>query len=136
MKERFTSRSGFISFYSPSDPAFYDIDSWYDDTVFLSAALDFIVRNELGDDAEYILSEKALENVNLSDFITVYDDIKTFMESDEAEYYIREYKRLEDQARAYVSIMGDKYYQEARVGLESVTDELADEIAAKINNVA
>jgi hypothetical protein len=131
--ERFTSRSGFISFYSPSDPAFYDIDSWNDDTVFLSAALDFIVRNELGDDAEYKLSSESVDALTLAEFITFDEDITSFMESPRAEYYISEYNRLERQGALYVALMGNKYQNEARRGLESATEDLAREMIAELD---
>ena len=133
--DKFTSRSGFISFYSPSDPAFYDIDSWYDDTVFLSSALDFIVRNELGDDAEYRLSSESVDALTLAEFITFDEDITRFMESTRAEYYISEYNRLERQGALYVALMGNKYQNEARRGLESATEDLAREMIAELDTM-
>lgn len=133
--EKFTSRDGFISFYSPDDPAFNNPEAWIDDEngVYLSAALEFIVYNELGDDAEYFLSERALSNCNMSEFITIDPALEDFLSGEGGAAIAADFERLSYQGRRYVEIMGDKYQDEARAGIERVTRELAADIIAALN---
>ena len=94
-----------------------------------------MIYNELGEDAEYKLSSESVDALTLAEFITFDEDITRFMESTRAEYYISEYNRLERQGALYVALMGNKYQNEARRGLESATEDLAREMIAELDAI-
>ena len=125
IRERFTTRSGFISFMPNSPAEWLDPVDW--DDRHPGVILDFVLQNEIKD-AEVTLSERVLEFTYGIDFVSLSPAIEQYLESPEAAKIGREYIRLMEQGDEYLRLMGEKYCDEVQRQKERVTNELADEM--------
>lgn len=141
LEDRFTSRDGFLSFYEPTDPGFMDPDAWTEDPVYLSAVLDFIVLNDLGPDAMFFCSERALSRVSLVDYIKLPPALELFLNGEDVSNpppcasMIEEYNRLSQQGSRYLEIMGDQYRPAVNKGMDRITRELAAEMIETVQKL-
>lgn len=132
IRERFTTRSGLISFMSNNPADWLDPAEW--DNRHPGIILDFILRNEIPD-TEVTLSERVLDFTYGIDYVSLSPAIEQFLESAEAAKIGKEYLRLMEQGDEYLRLMGEKYRDEVLLQEERVTNELVDEMLEAVSRL-
>lgn len=102
--ERYKSRDGFWSYYSP------DVADWMDPDAMWTehhpgAVLDFILRDNLGEDADYLLCQRVLESVHLADYVDLPDGLEDFLKTDAFAKLAAEFTRGIEQGEEYLRQM-------------------------------
>lgn len=133
--EHFSDRSGFYSFYSPSDEGFDNPEFWGKDSVYISAVLDFVLRDYMGDDPEFTISCEVLEKVAPAGYMYVPEALKDFVNSPGVDYYEKEVARLDYQKWEYLRIMGNGYVKAVSEGYIAALDDLTEEMIAAVMNI-
>lgn len=100
----YKSRDGFISFMS------YDPEYWLDPQNWgghePGAILDFILRNEMGEDCTAELCREAMEGIYRGDYYSLPDELAEYLESDAADELVREYRHEIQMGDWYIEAMG------------------------------
>lgn len=100
----YKSRDGFISFHSYDPADWLDPQNWGGHEP--GAILDFILRNERGDECEAELSQEALEDIYQGDYYSLPDELAEYLESEDADKLAREYNHEMQQGVWYIEAMG------------------------------
>ena len=133
LDDNLSPRDGFIPYYGTNPEWWLDADNWNELPV-LGFILDFILRQH-GNDPEYHFSERALEDVDLDDFMGFPKELRDYLESDDVAYWMPEYRRLMRQGSLYLDAMKhdhpdcwEKYVKEVNKGAARVVRELAEDL--------
>lgn len=135
LDDKYTSRSGFVSHYDPDPAVFLDRNEWTRDEHLVGALLDFVIKDQLGPDAEAILSERVLVYVPLTDHYEVPEAVSDWLESDEAEELAAEYCKVKQQCEDYVAIMGAKYSSCVKKHMRDVVNNMVEDMIDGIKNM-
>ena len=133
LKQNYTSRDGYMSWYS-DDP-----DDWMDRKAWKGhepgAVLQFLLLAAVPDIADRLV-QIAVGNVSYADRLTASDELYRFLQSAPAQKIAEEYDRLEKQARAYIDVMPDKARARALVedGRKAVLKSMAADLDAALED--
>jgi hypothetical protein len=132
LDERYTTRSGFISSYDPDPDFFLDRERWATDPHIMGALLDFMIKDQLGEDAESILAERVHCHTLLTDFYEFPEAVSDWLETEAAENIAAEYEKICSQCDEYVFVMGERYRARVAAHLESVVENLVKDMNESI----
>lgn len=127
----YKSRDGFMSFH-PYDPSeWLKAENWGGHEP--GAILDFILRDYLDyDDASYILSVKALEDVCFDNYCDLPPKLNDFLESEEAQEIGSEYSRLMEQGQMYIEAMHNS--ERSQKLIAAVVEDLKKRMSKKMDS--
>lgn len=98
----------------------------------IGALLEFLILDQLGDDASYIISERVKNYVSLMDYYAFPEIVSDWLETEEAEEIAAEYQRVKAQCESYVATMGDKYRPTVDAHMIQVIANLVEDMQEKI----
>lgn len=132
LADHFKSRDGFISFMS------YDMIDWMDaaewDSRHAGHVLDFILRNEYGDEGVDDFALRVIEDVDYSTYCDYPPELEEFLDTDKCDEIAHEYAKQAWQCDEYVRVMkGTERAKEiAAQGLARLKKWLIGEIDAAL----
>ena len=98
----------------------------------IGALLEFLILDQLGDDAAYIISERVKNYASLMDYYAFPEIVSDWLETEEAEEIAAEYQRVKAQCESYVAVMGDKYRPTVDAHMVQVIANLVEDMQEKI----
>lgn len=111
---------------------YVDPEYWELSPRTIGALLEFIILDQLGDDASWIISERVKNYVALTDYYAFPEIVSDWLETEEAEEIAAEYQRVKAQCESYVATMGDRYRATVDAHLVQVIANLVEDMQEKI----